>query len=142
VDRNDIFADSLSFDTDTIKTVQPLDDMTRYYFRVIVYNGQGNYSASNIVDTVTPEDMKGKLKLVLRRSMMTTMSICAGHGPLKVSIVTPFMPTQPGLSIRAIRLSRQFTTTPPGRSQVWQRAAHGVSGFMAVLNRQLLQRAM
>lgn len=64
VDRNDKLADSLSFDVDTIKTVQPLDDLTRYYFRVIVYNKQGNYSVSNIVDTVTPEDMKGKLRLI------------------------------------------------------------------------------
>ena len=63
VDRDDKLADSLSFSVDTVKTVRPLDDLTRYYFRVIVYNDQGNFSVSNIVDTVTPEDMKGKLKL-------------------------------------------------------------------------------
>ncbi|MBN1575032.1 MAG: fibronectin type III domain-containing protein [Chitinispirillaceae bacterium] len=65
VDRSDKLADSLSFDVDTVKTVRPLDDMTRYYFRVIVYNEGENFSVSNIVDTVTPENMKGKLKLAV-----------------------------------------------------------------------------
>jgi hypothetical protein len=63
VDRSDKLADSLSFSVDTVKTVQPLDDLTRYYFRVIVYNDLDNFSVSNIVDTTTSEDMKGKMKL-------------------------------------------------------------------------------
>lgn len=63
VDRSDKLADSLSFDVDTVKTVKPLDDATRYYFRVIVTNENEKYSVSNIVDTVTPENMRGKLKL-------------------------------------------------------------------------------
>ena len=63
VDRSDKLADSLSFSVDTVKIVQPLDDMTRYYFRVLVYNDLDNFSVSNIVDTTTPEDMKGKIRL-------------------------------------------------------------------------------
>lgn len=63
IDRSNTLADSLLFDVDTVKTVQPLDDMIRYYFRVIVTNETGNFSVSNIVDTITPEDMKGKLRL-------------------------------------------------------------------------------
>jgi hypothetical protein len=62
IDRNDKCADSLTFSVDTVKTVGPLDDMTRYYFRVIVFNDLGNFSVSNIVDTITLEDLKGKLK--------------------------------------------------------------------------------
>ena len=63
IDRSNTLADSLLFDVDTVKTVQPLDDLTHYYFRVIVTNENGNFSVSNIADTVTPEDMKGKLRL-------------------------------------------------------------------------------
>lgn len=63
IDRSNKLADSLLFDVDTVKTVQPLDDLTRYYFRVIVTNTGGNFSVSNIVDTMTPEDMKGKIRL-------------------------------------------------------------------------------
>lgn len=63
IDRSNTLADSLLFDVDTIKTVQPLDDMTHYYFRIIVTNENGNFSVSNIADTITPEDMKGKLRL-------------------------------------------------------------------------------
>jgi hypothetical protein len=63
VDRSDEFSDSLLFSSDTVKIVQPLDDLQRYYFRVLVVNETGRFSASNTVDTVTPENMRGKLKL-------------------------------------------------------------------------------
>jgi hypothetical protein len=63
VDWSDKTADSLVFDFDTVKTVHLLDDMTRYYFRVMVVNDDGIFSGSNTVDTITPENMTGKLKL-------------------------------------------------------------------------------
>ncbi len=63
VDLNDKPVDTLSFSVDTVKTVRRLYDNKRYYFRVIVFNEMGNFSVSNIVDTVTKENMKGKLKL-------------------------------------------------------------------------------
>lgn len=63
VDLNDKIADSLMFSIDTQKTVKPLDDNTHYYFRVLVVNDLGKFSASATVDTITPENMRNKLKL-------------------------------------------------------------------------------
>jgi hypothetical protein len=63
VDRDDNLDDSLSYSDDTVKTVGPLDDLVHYYFRVMVYNERGNFRWSNTVDTTTPENMKGKIKL-------------------------------------------------------------------------------
>lgn len=63
IDNNDKLADSLSFVTDTVKKVWPLDELTRYYFRVMVTTQGGLLSASNTVDTVTLENMRGKLQL-------------------------------------------------------------------------------
>lgn len=63
VDWNDKVADSLMFDFDTTKIVQPLDDRSHYYFRVMVLNSDGVFSGSNTVDTTTPENMHGKIRL-------------------------------------------------------------------------------
>lgn len=63
VDNNDKRADSMTFSIDTVKTVSKLDDRTKYYFRVLVVNENGRFSASEIVTATTPENMKGKLRL-------------------------------------------------------------------------------
>lgn len=67
VDNNDSLSDSLSFRIDTTKIVRKLAPGMRYYFRVIVNTESGNFSASNIVDTITltdtASDSTGSLEL-------------------------------------------------------------------------------
>lgn len=63
VDWNDKVSDSLMFDFDTVKIVQHLNEMTRYYFRVMVTSNNGKFSGSNTVDTITCENLRGKLRL-------------------------------------------------------------------------------
>lgn len=64
VDYTDSLSDSLTFRVDTTKTVFNLKSRTRYYFRVITTALNGDFSVSNIVDTITLEDTTiGTIKL-------------------------------------------------------------------------------
>lgn len=64
VDFTDSLSDSLTFRVDTTKTVFNLNSRTRYYFRIITTALNGEFSVSNIVDTITLKDTTfGSIKL-------------------------------------------------------------------------------
>jgi hypothetical protein len=63
VGRDGPVFDTLSFAADTFAAVKPLRDLTQYAFRVIVTLSNGASTPSGLADTITLEDLKGKLKL-------------------------------------------------------------------------------
>jgi Fibronectin type III domain len=75
VKTTDSLADSMMFNTDTIKNVQALLPATHYYFRVITNTQSGNILASNIKDTMTNTWVATKSIKILAPDSITESSV-------------------------------------------------------------------